>query len=367
LQQRAQRLSCEDGIEKLRLGAKPFHSGIPYFMDSRVGVVVDSTLKEMERKLRAIGDRFEGLRKDNLVKSCDPRHIDEADVRQFMAWQKRRGLDPETQIKALCYLKQYLRFFGNRAWDELESKGVRYPKKPRKIIRAIAQEDLEAIFKTINDMEGWHGAVARGMISLYFATGVRPKEVRLAHFEDLKLDEMKFFVRHPKGEGSWGVPQDVDIIRPDVMAYLFRYLLDREKHLEEHGAESALALFPNLSQGSEAFYSTNAFQTIKREIESLSGVKFRLKDMRPTLTSMTVNGDLGMLVAMSQQLRHSNLATTQKHYASIKQETVSAKLRDAWKNSKFLIAPETPVISNLASIEKSGQGGICQNPIWLKR
>jgi hypothetical protein len=79
--------------------------------------------------------------------------------------------------------------------------------------------------------------------------------------------------------------------------------------------------------------------------------------MRPTLTSMTVNGDLGMFVAMSQQLRHSNIATTQRHYAAIKQESVEAKLRDAWKNSALNLG-KNAVNMDLASIENSGQGGI---------
>jgi len=55
---------------------------------------------------------------------------------------------------------------------------------------------------------------------------------------------------------------------------------------------------------------------------------------------------------------HSNLATTQKHYAAIKQESVEAKLRDAWKNSALNLG-ENAVNTNLARYEKSGQGGIC--------
>jgi integrase len=178
------------------------------------------------------------------------------------------GLDPETQIKALCYLKQFLCFFGNYSFEELERKGVGYPKKPRKEIKAIHQTDLEAIFHAIDGMEGWHGSIARGMIALYFATGIRPKEARLVHIEDLRLAEMKFFVRHPKGEGSWGVPQDVSIIRPDVVPMLMRYLQEREIHLDEYGYVSSAPLFPNLSQDRNAFYSTHAFQTLNKKLKN---------------------------------------------------------------------------------------------------
>jgi integrase/recombinase XerD len=352
------RLSQEErDLENLRLGAKPFHAAVPYFMESRVGIVVDTTQKEMERKLRAMGDRFEELKDQGLVLTCDPRSMSEADVRQFMAYQKRRGLDPETQTKALCYLRQFLKFFGNYAYEELERQGVRYPKKPKKAIKVLSHDDLRALFKAAEDMEGWHGVIARGMLALSFSTGIRPKELRLAQVEDVKIAELKFFVRHPKGEGSWGVPQDVDIIRPDVVPYLLRYMRERKETLEEKGIMKASPLFPNLYRGGDEYYSANAFQTIKSEIEGHSGVKFRLKDLRPTLTSMTVNGDLGMLVAMSQQLRHSNLATTQRHYAAIDQGAVGDKLRDAWQRTA-LNSAENAVISPEARPEVSGQGGI---------
>jgi len=351
-------LSAEEGaIHRLRLGAKPFHAGVPLFMASRVGVVVDSTYKEMERKLRGMGERFEELRDQGLVLTCDPRHMGEADVRQFMAWQKRRLLDPETQIKALCYLKQFLRFFGNYAIDDLERKGVKRPTKPRKNIRVVNPDDLAAIFIAVDEMEGWHGSVARGMLALYFSTGIRPKEARLAHVEDVKLNEFRFHVRHPKGEGSWAAPQDVNIIRPDVLPFLVRYLNEREEHLERMGMDKATALFPNLYRRQDEFYSATAFQRIKTEIEETSGVRFRLKDIRPTLTSMTVNGDLGMLVAMSQQLRHANLATTQRHYTAINADVVSAKLRDAWRSTALDLS-KSAVIRSRARREENGQGGI---------
>jgi integrase/recombinase XerD len=359
------RLSQEEkDVAELRLGAKPFHAAIPYFMESRVGVVVDTTIKEERRKLRSYGDRLEELKDQGLLSTCDPRAMSEADVRQFIAWMKRpdgkkngKPWDPETQIKAQCYLHQFLRFFGNYAIEELERKGLRYPKKPKKAIKALSHDDMMALFKAADTMEGWHGVISRGMLALVFSTGCRPKEMRLAQIEDVKLAEMKFFIRHPKGEGSWGVPQDVYIIRPDVLQFLSRFMTERKEALKEMGIEKAIPLFPNLYRGGHEYYSEHAFQTIKHELEILSRVKFRIKDLRPTLTSMTVNGDLGMLVAMSQQLRHSNLATTQRHYAAIEQGAVGEKLRDAWQRTA-LNSAENAVISPEARCESSGQGGI---------
>ncbi len=76
-----------------------------------------------------------------------------------------------------------------------------------------------------------------------------------------------------------------------------------------------------------------------------SGVEFKLKDFRSTLTTITINGDLSRLGAMSAQLRHESPNTTHKFYNKIERCVASKKLKDLWR--------ETPVIvSDTPSIDK---------------
>lgn len=98
--------------------------------------------------------------------------------------------------------------------------------------------------------------------------------------------------------------------------------------------------------GSNAFYSANHIGKVKREIEALSNVQFKLKDLGPTLTSLTVNGDLSKLLVMSAQLRHSSYSTTQRYCLKMEQGAAGKQLKDAWKDSPTL-APQNarnPVI-----------------------
>lgn len=97
-------------------------------------------------------------------------------------------------------------------------------------------------------------------------------------------------------------------------------------------------------QGPEGFYTANAFQAAKRSVEKLSGVSFKLKDFRSTLTTMTVNGDLSRLPAMSAQLRHKYTSTTQRSYLRIKNGVAGRQLRDAWREHPIGIVHETPLI-----------------------
>ena len=123
----------------------------------------------------------------------------------------------------------------------------------KKSIRVIAEEDLEQMFSVLETMDSWAGSMARGMIALCFGTGVRPSELRLAHFEDLDLKRRTLFVRHPKGEGSWASAKMVDN----------RYLSETVERLKEAGIEAAIALFPS-PKSTSGFYSANSVASSAR-------------------------------------------------------------------------------------------------------
>ncbi|MBM3301197.1 MAG: site-specific integrase, partial [Deltaproteobacteria bacterium] len=329
-------------VDGLRLGRYPFASAIPYYMDSRYGEYAETTFIETKRKLRYLAKVFEGLKQQGMVKSTDPRHIKRKEIQELLMWMKRKGLDPTAQAKLLTVLKGFLKFFRNHIIEEMKVEGVKFPKSTNKPIRVIEDDDLRRILEAPSRMEGWKASMAKGMIALYFATGVRPKELRLAHFEDLDLENRRLYVRHPKGEGSWASRDEVDILRPDMIPLVKEYLKEREEHIRKKGLARATALFPSLCYGKDAFYTANGFSIAKKKVEKVSGVKFKLKDFRSTLTSMTVKDDLSRLPAMSAHLRHCKLETTQRYYARIDRGVAGRQLRDAWKDHPIL-APNTSV------------------------
>lgn len=328
-------------VEKMRLGRYPFAAGINPFIDSRKGTWdPETTMPEERRKLQQIGRMFEDLKSQGRVSTTDPRHIKRSDVQEFMV--ELRKVDPSFQQPQMRRLKQYLRFFKNYVIEDMKSDGIKLPKAHKKPIRAIDPHDLILIFATVKELEGWTGSVARGMLSLYFATGARPTELRLAHFEDLNLKKRTFFVRHPKGEGSWASPEIVNIIREDMVPMIECYLRERSEHLRGGGDNKATALFPNVL-GKNGFYSANRFRMIKEKVAKESGVEFKLKDFRSTLTTVTINGDLSRLGAMSAQLRHESPNTTHKFYNKIERCVASKKLKDLWRETPVIVS-DTPSI-----------------------
>jgi hypothetical protein len=58
------------------------------------------------------------------------------------------------------------------------------------------------------------GSTTRALPTVYFATGLRPSELRLAFMEDLNLHRWTIYVRSPKGAGVWAENRTVTIMPP---------------------------------------------------------------------------------------------------------------------------------------------------------
>jgi integrase len=356
----------------LRLGLYPFAAALKHYEERRFGLVGESTLKEELKTLLHLGKVFEELKAEADNKdgsrpfTTDPRIMGRLEIQTFMAWMKkpspkrRKGLDPVTQVLYLKGLKNFLRTFENHIIEDMAADGVRFPKAPKKPIRTVGLEDLQTIFRAADQTPGWHGTVARGMMVLFFATGVRPSELRLARQKDINMNKQTLSIRHPNGEGSWALEAKVNMIRPDMVPIIVRFLRERQQHVEDAGLGEVLALFPNLTRGKDGFYSANAFKSIKKEIEVASGVEFKLKDFRPTLTSITVNGDMSFLPTMSAQLRHTNLATTQRSYYAMQQGVAGRQLKKSFNISGSITAQDPVIEKNgtYLGMNESGPGGI---------
>ncbi len=90
-------------------------------------------------------------------------------------------------------------------------------------------------------------------------------------------------------------------------------------------------LFPNPETGDP--YSFNTIRKWCRELSDEVGIQVRLKDMRSTLASLTIEGDLSRLKAVSLQLRHTKISTTELFYAQIKEGEIEHEIGNAWREN----------------------------------
>jgi len=302
------------------------------YISSMVGINLPSTINEHSSKIRRFVPVFEELQTQGKISSIRPADLTEQDVRYFVQGLRDRDIAPRTQQKYLQLLNCYLRHVNNMA-VEIARKKLKITEE-RVPIEALSVNEIGKVFKTIEEMEGWRGSVARGMIYLAFQTLARPTEIRTALYKDLDIISRRFYVRNPKGKGTFAAGQYVDMLRPDFMPQIERYVADREFHLLRRGKSSAY-LFPNLYGEINDVYSANAQRVIMREVSHRSGVDFSLKTFRATGADLIISADPSKLFIVSAQLRHGSIATTQKYYADIQRSSVARQLGDTYTNIKI--------------------------------
>lgn len=310
------------------MGRYPWRAGIKYYIARREAYLSSSTITEHRRKLVMIGKVLDELKKEGSVTVTDPRSISAGDIEGFLIYMKRKNLEITTREKYLSISASYLRFFGNPAIDQIRTEQGRIlPPKPRKKIRSLTIEQMKAVFSALAGIEGQKGHILRGMSALAFCVGARPKEVMNAHMGDLDLERRTYYVRHPKGEEAYSRPQHVTLIRGDMIPILQDYMAFRSK-------QSGAYLFMNPDTGRP--YSVNTIGRWYRELSEIVGFSVRLKDFRASLASITIEGDLSRMKAVSLQLRHTKISTTEHFYARIRDGEVEKEIGNIWQNNPIV-------------------------------
>jgi len=322
-------------LQTVRLGPTPMSTSIKYYKAFKEASLSKTTMDVDLRKLRYFAKFFEGKVSEGLIPSADPRHIDEATILEFLIWMKDKNLDAGTQEKYVQIMGRWLKLFGNDVLVRMhQNPNYEFPKACRdKDIHALEPWELQAVFDAAASLPGEFGWRMEGYLALAFTIGGRPKEIILSHVEDIDLEHKSFFIRHPKGEGSWAHPEPIPMIRGDMDWRIRRFLCERAKFLEEKGIES---VFTFVNPSTMKPYSDKSFRQLKKKVEELSGVKFMLKEMRSTLATMVVEDDFDRLPTMSLQLRHKSTDTTRNYYTRInRKKSIEQNIGDLWKDNEI--------------------------------
>ncbi len=164
--------------------------------------------------------------------------------------------------------------------------------------------------------------------AIYYHTGLRPKELRLAAVRDLDLQRWTLTVRHPKGEGAWAVEGEVVRLFPSVRPLLLEYLESRLARIRELGLvpEAVEPLFPN--ENGE-YYSEPGWRMARWKTFQKAGIEANYKVLRASFAQkLKDNG--APIENVSAALRHKTVATTEQFYARVRTERAWDALEDLW-------------------------------------
>lgn len=323
-------------VAALRMGSKPFRYGISIYRDRNSAYLSPITVEENCRKLRQFADIFEGFADSGGIPSADPRHIDEKGIELFLGHMRARGLSPSTRRTYIKVLRAFLLTFDNSVIDRMKASGKMAValKGESPMIEFMTQEQLQRVFDAADMLSGYEGVMVRGFFALIFGIAGRPKEVIGAEVDDLDLDNRRFFIRHPKGEGSYGMRQWVPIIREDMIPRLEAFTIERKRALEGKGGE---ALFLFQPPGENAPYGLKTMRVYKSKVEDLCGFGFKLKSFRSTYATITYqHGGAEVKDAISRQMRHSSTRTTEAYYIAFDAADAAERLKGEWRKSEIV-------------------------------
>ena len=319
---------------RVRLGSRPFKGGIIYYIVRNEAYISKSTIEENARKLYYFADVLLDLKQEGKVKTTDPRHMKRQEIEAFMVWIRRQDLQVSTRKKYISILDTFLRFWGNNIVQEMKRRRELNPilRGQENDIKYIEFEDLQKIFDCIRSWPGYDGIILRGYISLIFSVAGRPKEIIDALVGDVNTEDWLYYVRHPKGEGSWGKREWVPIVRADMHPLIARFLAERKAYLTSRGVRSRY-LFVNPE--TEIPYSLKHMRQLKHEVELATGVDFMLKEFRATYATITYAYSPEMSGAISKHMRHGDESNTRKYYIAYSNKQAADRLRDEWKKSSI--------------------------------
>lgn len=138
--------------------------------------------------------------------------------------------------------------------------------------------------------------------AIYYYTGLRPKELRLAGLRDLDLRRRILTIRHPKGEGSWAVDGERVRLFPYVRPFLLDYLDFRAARMHQLGIDPANVepLFPNELGG---YYSDTGWRMARYKVFRSIGIDANYKVLRASF-AQKLNDNGAPIENVSVALRH---------------------------------------------------------------
>ena len=309
----------------------PFIVTMRAYLDGIQSTVGTATLRERESKLLYL---FEVMLELRL--SPDPRTMDKEEIDALVLWMRGRNLGLAYQAKLWQYVRGLLAFVGNNILDVMKARGQWKP--PKRACRPVTVKDdgwFSSTVARLANETGWRPRMVLAATAIYYHTGLRPKELRLAALRDLDLQRWILTIRHPKGEGAWAVDGErvrlFPEVRPFVLDYIdFRAVRVRELDVDPAGVE---ALFPNERGG---YYSEPGWRMARYKVFRSLGIDANYKVLRASFAQKLK--DRGAPIEnVSVALRHQTVVTTEQFYARVRTDRAWDALEELWSKPEVRV------------------------------
>lgn len=311
------------------MGRYPFLTYARKYLGSIGGIYSEATVKELDRRMRRMAKDLDTLKDKSLIDTCDPAKMTEKEVSTYLKLLRSRGLSDTGQRHNISALRSVLLYCGNPVVDKMRvqyrqifpsGRGKRYP--------PLTKEDVSTILQKAETAQDWRRLQAYAVVVLALCTGLRSKELRLARVGDLDQKNWTVVVKHPKGEGKYGLQRKVPIL-PAGRGVLARYLAKRADVVSERIPMND-ALFPALGDRGDGLFSGGKLLSLKNIVENETGLSLDFRACRRTFGQMCVDSGVG-LDAVSILLGHTTTKTTETYYCRKREDVALREVLDMFE------------------------------------
>jgi len=301
------------------------------YLDGIQSTVGKATLRERESKLLYLLEVMLELRL-----CTDPRDIGKDEIDALVMWMRGKNLGLSYQAKLWQYLRGFLEYVGNNILDAMKARGQWKP--PKRAYRPVTVKDGSWFSDTVSKLAnetGWRPRMVLAATAIYYHTGLRPKELRLAALRDLDLQRWTLTIRHPKGEGSWAVDGERVRLFPEVRPFVLDYLDFRSARMCQLDVDPARVepLFPNEMGG---YYSDTGWRMARYKVFRGIDIDANYKVLRASFAQkLKDNG--APIENVSVALRHKTVATTEQFYARVRTERAWDALEELWSRPEVRV------------------------------
>lgn len=278
------------------------------------------TIKNLRRRYAKQEREIIALYEKGLVSTLSPGRFTAEDMKEYLKFRLAQGKSASDQSHDISALNQLCLYCGNPA---VRMCLDRYPElKPRKSydgrLDPMPKETVDLIIRRSAEIDRFDYKEVRAycLVVMYVTTGARNKELRLAELQDLDTVAWRLTIRHPKGEGTYGMIRTVPV--PEQARPIIRsYLNVRDAWLRIHKTDSPMLFFSQ--EEGHGPLSTNSIRRIKTIVEKDIGRRFELRDCRRAFGQNYL--DLGLdLEDVSILMGHFTTRTTEQYYCRRNEE-----------------------------------------------
>ena len=110
------------------------------------------------------------------------------DVRAYLAWGARQGLDKRTIARRLASLRGFFRHACREGWARRNpAQGVTVPRRGRKLPRVISAEPLQGLIDGAREREGFYARREAALLEVAYGGGLRVGEIAGLSWDDVDM------------------------------------------------------------------------------------------------------------------------------------------------------------------------------------